>query len=59
MANPKHTLHRVTLFVEAPSSLESPDKWNWDLIVNPDGTKPKERAPVLFHHAEPTKLGEA
>jgi hypothetical protein len=59
MKTPEHKLYRVTLLIESPDTLEPPNGWDWNLIVNPEGTKQRERAPVVLYYAEQTKLGNA
>jgi hypothetical protein len=52
-------MHKVVLFVEAPVTLVSPSEWNWDKLINHEGTTDKDRAPVTFAMAHPVQEGTA
>lgn len=58
-AAPKRVMHKVVLFVEAPVTLVPPDQWDWDRIINHEGTTARDRAPVTFAMAHPVQEGTA
>lgn len=52
-------MFQVQLFIEVPDNLESPENWNWNNLINHDGTTDKNNTPVRFITAHHVHEGEA
>lgn len=56
---PAKQMFAVTLYLEVPAGLEPPTEWNWNNLVNHDGTTDANNTPVRFVTAYPVQEGTA
>lgn len=52
-------MFQVTLFVEVPDGVEPPEQWNWNNLINHEGTTDENHTPVIFQSAHHCAVGNA